>query len=493
MILLYALACTPDVDDPPEDTDAEAAVGDDTAPSGDTGDTWLALDEGCSPTSDPGVDPLEVLAEYRHGPDNDGLSVEFVDLVRDGELLYGVGQGGVLTYDMSDPADPVFLSVFTSNHWAPHRYHRMELLDDGLVALTHREHGLVIADFSDPAKPYERGYVERVGAEGLAWHRGRLLVAVRGEGIAVYDVDDPGLPVEVEVVEGLSAPWEISAFVDDWAYVSDNTLGLVPVHFGESGVELHDAVDLGAVLHAAQTDSGLYVALGGSGLAVLDTTDPASPTTLASLTTGSSVVHVAEADDILWAADHEGAWAFDVTDRSAPQVIGREVTYEQSLAVAGGTSSLGWLGDWTNMKSLGVADVRGGPVLDLSADTVTVPEGGGSTVLELRNRGGSDLVLGGAEPRADLTLEVTRTTIPAGESGQLRVTWGGEEDPSEGFCLGSNDPNAPELVLEAVVGDGSAGVGATAPDFVLDDTDGNSWRLSEQLGSPVMLAWFATW
>jgi len=45
------------------------------------------------------------------------------------------------------------------------------------------------------------------------------------------------------------------------------------------------------------------------------------------------------------------------------------------------------------------------------------------------------------------------------------------------------------------VGESGTGValGNDAPDFVLEDLDGNSHRLSEQLGHPVVLVFFATW
>jgi peroxiredoxin len=35
--------------------------------------------------------------------------------------------------------------------------------------------------------------------------------------------------------------------------------------------------------------------------------------------------------------------------------------------------------------------------------------------------------------------------------------------------------------------------GVPAPDFALTGLDGTVYRLSEQLGAPVLLAYFATW
>ena len=71
------------------------------------------------------------------------------------------------------------------------------------------------------------------------------------------------------------------------------------------------------------------------------------------------------------------------------------------------------------------------------------------------------------------------------EGGPLQTT----------LCLASNDPDESQAEVEVHTGGGGVigEVGRPAPDFVLTDLDGESHRLSEHLGHPVVLVYFATW
>ena len=63
------------------------------------------------------------------------------------------------------------------------------------------------------------------------------------------------------------------------------------------------------------------------------------------------------------------------------------------------------------------------------------------------------------------------------------------------LCFSSNDPNAPIRDVEVASSSSmtNVAIGQPASDFVLNDLDGNSHRLSDQLGKPVVLSYFATW
>ena len=67
------------------------------------------------------------------------------------------------------------------------------------------------------------------------------------------------------------------------------------------------------------------------------------------------------------------------------------------------------------------------------------------------------------------------------------------------FCssekTSSNDPTTPlqSLSVSATNTGSAIGIGEVALDFTLTDLDGTSHTLSQQLGNPVVLAYFATW
>ena len=62
-------------------------------------------------------------------------------------------------------------------------------------------------------------------------------------------------------------------------------------------------------------------------------------------------------------------------------------------------------------------------------------------------------------------------------------------------CIASDDPASPALEIQVLRehDEISIPLGTAAPDFVLTDIDGDTHRLSEQLGHPVLLVYFATW
>ena len=61
--------------------------------------------------------------------------------------------------------------------------------------------------------------------------------------------------------------------------------------------------------------------------------------------------------------------------------------------------------------------------------------------------------------------------------------------------MATNDPDEPTQTLEILTSndDSSVLIGEPAPDFSLPGIDGVYYTLSEQVGKPVVLVYFATW
>ena len=72
---------------------------------------------------------------------------------------------------------------------------------------------------------------------------------------------------------------------------------------------------------------------------------------------------------------------------------------------------------------------------------------------------------------------------------------GGEDTVDAELCIGTNDPDETTLIVP--IGSTSSGssvlIGEPAPDFNLNDLEGKPYVLSEQLGHPIVLCYFATW
>ena len=87
----------------------------------------------------------------------------------------------------------------------------------------------------------------------------------------------------------------------------------------------------------------------------------------------------------------------------------------------------------------------------------------------------------------------SRWRIAPGGSATATLSWAGGDSLDARLCLASDDPDQPTLETPVIAGDFGEHVGQPAPDFELPDLDGQPHVLSEQLGQPVLLAYFATW
>ncbi|MCK6520150.1 hypothetical protein L6R49_01805 [Myxococcota bacterium] len=475
---------------------ADSGDDDDTADTGEPPLVWSTLPTSCEAPASLPTDTLTQTGQDKRGQDKpgQGFFVELIDLELHGERAYGVGQGGLMVYDIADPAAPALIGAHPPA--GNGRYHRVEVIRDGLVAVTHRDRGLELVDVSDPAAMATLGVISRAGLEGMAWDGDRLWLTDRARGLLPVDLSDPTRPVEGAATPGLSAPWELSPVQTGWSYVADNALGVVPIDLSNPDAPvIHPAVALpGATQHVAVADGHLYAAIGGAGVAVLSLADPAAPSLLRVVPTGGSAAQVSAADGLLWVADHEGVVVYDLSDPADPQPLAREQTEQFALAVRAAPGDAAWVGDW-NILSGWVLDRDGAaPSLDPSTDSPRLPAEGGEATVRLTNRGDAPLTLSGATVGDErVTVEVSAASIEPGEEALLRLTWAGGESLDTTLCLASNDPDEPTLSLKLTAGVVGDYLGQAAPDFALTDLDGDTHRLSEQLGAPVLLAYFATW
>ena len=455
---------------------------------------WQTLPEACSGSA--GQDPLTLRSSVKRGQDEPGQGrfAEFIDVyyAPDTQIAWPVGQGGGIAVDVSDPDNAKDLG------WLPEdaghaRYHRIEPIDETLYALSNRSGAVSVFDPREIGALEVKGETLIEGAEGLAVYDGHLFVSVRGQGINSYLPSSEELTA-VDSVSGLDAPWDFSEVDEDgWTYVADNALGVVPVQLGSGGsATIHEAVDMdAATLHTELAGDYVYASLGAAGVAVLDRSDPSAPVEVARFTTGGSAVMAAFEGDRLWVADHESVLVYDVSDPTQPTPLAQDITEQFALAIDA-HDGRAYVGDWNYLHVYELDESIQGVDLDVASAELLLSSEGGSTTTTLTNRGSGTLELQGATVSDErLSLQVSATSLAPGESAQLRLDFSGGDALEATVCLASNDGDSPETELSVTLGDDR--LGQPAPDFVLQDIDGNTHTLSEQLGHPVLLAYFATW
>jgi hypothetical protein len=445
-------------------------------------EAWVTLPASCEAPSSLPTDPLALTGEVRVTQDGRAGFLEALDVeVVDG-IAFVVGMGRMVIADITNPAAPV--KLYGPAETEAGKLHRVEPLQAGFLATSQREEGVLLWDVRDPSAPANVATIVGVGMEGLAFAEGRLFVGVRDEGVRVYDVSDPAKPVETGRGGALSGTWELAATGDGWLYAADASMGLVPFDVSDPDRPAMGSPLTfdGGVLHARYADDRVYVSLGSAGIAVVDVLDRSAPVDLGRFETGGSVVMTDVAEGRLWAVDHRAVTVFDL---ATGLPIQQDLVEQFSLAVSA-TGNRAVVGDWNLIEvwSLGEGSA---PALDLVDD---VRHANGAAEVTLTNRGGADLsLLGASADDDDAIIEVSGALLPPGESAVLRVS-GLTTDTQ--LCLASNDPDGPTrpVVMRAAA---APPAGVAAPDFALVDLDGTTRRLSEQLGNPVLLVYFATW
>ena len=469
------------------------SAGDDSG--GDEGGVEPTIADSCEPPDRLPADPLEKLGELDL---QSMIFAEAVDIELDPDRGIAVlaGHGGLMLVDISDPGNPSWQSSDTPERYEG-RFQNLELGQDGTVYATHWDHGMAVYDLT--VSPPERlADIEREGAAGMARVDDSLLmVDKKAARLVVYDVSVPARPRFVTEVEGLSAPF--APFVlGDRAYVADNTEGIViydistpasPAWLGavETGASVQD-------LAFSADGRTMYAAAGGAGVQVWSLDDPDVPILLDTLPLAYSVLSVAVGDGLLWAVDQQDVVAIDVSTPRAPLVLNARQTGQWSMHVAA-SGREAWVADWAWIRGFTASGDAVGD-LDPATTTLYLDPDGGSLELALANLGGADVTLSGIQASDErVSWSSSDVVVAPRQSASLTLSWEGGEPFESTLCIASDDPDAPvqEVALVSTAEGGRAGIGAMAPDFELEDLDGNLLRLSDQRGRPVVLAYFATW
>lgn len=468
--------------------------------SGDTGasDGWVVLPDQCSPTTAPVPSPVEQLGEVQNTQLGTSASwfMELVDVTYDDttRVAWGVGQGGLIAFDLSDPRNPETIAPWPANGQG--RFYKL-LVEDDVAWVTNRDDGLQVLDVSDPSSATELTSLSADDLEGM-WKDGDVLyVADMGGALRSYDVSDPNHVNPLGSVSGLGVPWHVLV-EGDVAYVADGTLGVGVVDVSDPmNLKLLTTVSVGGgVQNLALGDGVLYTATGGAGIQVLDLSTPTAPTHIGGLDLLGSTVDVAYSDGVLWSVNETDVMAFDVSTPTTLVPLGSIETPEHAKTV---TSIRGnaLVGDWTRLGVWTVDDTVRQPDLDMSISEWFVRADGDELYATLQNTGATDLHLTGATaPDERFGLAVEQSILAPGESTRLRLQYeGAEEDTSGAICIESNDGDRPATL--STLHTGQAGlheaIGEAAPDFVLEGLDGTYHHLGSELGHPVVLMFFATW
>ena len=436
----------------------------------------------------------------------------------DGAVVFCSGVRGLNIVDARDPSAMKSRARLVSRHSSPSypRCQHVAMAGD-IVYMSSRGDEIQPTSFvsafdTSGSEPVEVASLVSSGEsfEGLAAAGNRLYIAMHESGVAVVENRGDAL-VEVGRLGGAGSAivnaWSV-AVRDSVVYLADGTGGLAAIDVSDpaSPVEIGRVAIEGAAIHI-ELDPGrslAYVAAGQGGVSIVDISDAAAPAVLAVADTPGTVLQVAASDSRIYVADWNDIRVFDVTDPAAPRLLATDRVdsaseFARVLGIAAAGTTV-YVGEWTGLYSYRFHPERQAPDIWLGRRLIEFPRVAAgavdAAVVIVRNEGTKPLVIDQLKVTGGpfSVAESPPITIAPGGADVLEVVYRPDGDVfREGTLeLRSDDPDEGITRLDLAGNRPGAGVGDVAPEVVVNLLDGGQWRLSEQRGRVVVLAYFAT-
>jgi hypothetical protein len=333
-----------------------------------------------------------------------------------------------------------------------------------------------------------------------------LFVTQHGDGLAILQHKGDTF-TRISELNTLTNAWDVAVH-GSHAFVADGPGGLVIIDVSrlkQPRVVGRIQTD-GVTKSIAITPDGTtaYLAAGPGGLVVVDITRPTSPRILTRVDTPGTASKVSLSGNLLALADWNDARVYQVEDPANPRLVGTKtiknenpVSRTVSVAMAGDTL---FIGEWFGVYGYQVFPKRKAPDLLVREPFVHLdpmaPGSASSTRFRVENEGNEELKISQTVTTIPATANTTQSIhLSPGESREIKVIFHGSKDTpvEEGtIILCTNDPDEPEHRIQVRGNGGKKTTGKSAPDVNLNLLDGRSWKLSEQRGHPVLIAYFAT-
>lgn len=254
------------------------------------------------------------------------------ELFVDGTVAYLSDAFGMRVVDVADPESPTELAYFEQS--TPVLYFNDLTVRDGIAYVAGGIQGLITVDVASPSAPR---YLD-TAFQGMPDGRHNAItialigdIAVTAEdmrGLHVYDVSDPGAPVELAATDfHMPAHTDLAAHGDLVVVNDDGVIHLIDVSdpasptliesFADDEPEPMQMFQPGS--HGFWLRDGLLFFGNGANLYVVDVSDPSAPAKVSTTLLDDGIEELFLDGDCLYAGHTNGAFtAVDVKDVAAP-------------------------------------------------------------------------------------------------------------------------------------------------------------------------------
>jgi len=475
----------------------------------------MGRDAGTMPPAQSLGDPIQYAS---HAVDTFGGFFEPVEIqVWGTKVALCTGVRGLVIYEASDPT---FVQV--ENAWrsdaSSRAYPRCQhfAIDGDRAFVTNRgdeiqpEPFISVMDISDPssARTLDTYYGDgSISFEGIAVRGDVLYAAMHDKGLGVFAIGANGaLSLAATITDGVVNAWQPHVN-GDTLYLADAGGGVALYSLANSMAPalLGKLPTSGTVKELAFSAGYAYGASGVAGVEVFDVRDPSAASLVTRIDTPGSALGVAVDAGHLLVADWNYAHLFRLTDPAAPTYVGHQKAYTSSgtpndsgrILDATIRGNMVFLAEWENLQAHFIVPERDAP--DLLVEGIvelprTAPGASASTSIVVKNVGARPLTITGVRVEPPLTAEIPTMAIAPREQALLSIRF----DPvttgasSSTVLIASNDPDEAERRIAVRGNLQGLRVGDEVPNLEFRDLRGTTVDLLSQRGSPVLLAYFAT-
>ncbi|MBP8123643.1 MAG: hypothetical protein KBG20_12315 [Caldilineaceae bacterium] len=277
-----------------------------------------------------------------------------------GNYAYIVGSFNLQVAQLTDPKNPQKIADFRIDSTGI----ALDVLIDGhTLYLPLDTTGVRILDISNPASPQPLGLLARglSPPHTLALAGSHLLVASIMGGVRIADVSLPGSPVYTSAFRSIGWARNL-AIVDDFIYMAEGGRGLWILESAKinEGLGAAHFIDLeNAALDITVSGHHVFIAGGKAGIKILDATDPANPTLVATHDTPGSAWQIAIVGSNAYIADYDGGLRIlDISDIARPVEVGSIPPPSASVEVTAVSASANFVFMYagTELHILSIAD-----------------------------------------------------------------------------------------------------------------------------------------
>jgi len=417
-----------------------------------------------------------------------------VEVVGDRAFVCNGLGSGLEVYDITNPSSPSRTWTDGPDAWRARSY------GDTVLFLFCRLDGVVLYDISGTGNPVRGGQYDppgnREALEGGALVGSRLYVAAHQNGIYEIDVSNPN---SLQKTGAFSlAPearaWNVEAR-DSFLFVANGRHGLAVVGI-EGGLHLVTRLELPGLANDIVLDGDVAaLSLGAHGLVTVDLSDPHDPVLLDTVPSMGSAWGLGISGKLVICGSWRYMELFDITDPTSITLAGWDNTRTWAHGADIRDDSVIAVADWRGMACYRVGPDPGADI-DIRPEVVdfgTVGDSDDTTVV-VYNRGAGRLDVVSVETPTGISVEPDSFSVGPGDSAVVTVTASGPGQLNEYIEWGSNDPDRPEWNQEVYKNNTAfPQQGSLAPDFDLEDTEGNLHSLSGCRGKVVYIQFGASW